>query len=93
MGARPDKDGLSATSFPCNIAMTPIEMLESVTGIFVERKGLRPDSGGPGRCRGGLGQDMVFTVDAGCSYLCVGPTGADPEQIDVLATDVLPELR
>src|SRR4029079_1347336 len=39
MGARPDKDGLSATSFPGNIAMTPVEMLESVTGIFVERKG------------------------------------------------------
>jgi N-methylhydantoinase B len=68
MGARPGKDGLSATSFPGNIAMTPIEMLESVTGVFVERKGLRPDSAGPGRHRGGLGQDMVFTVESGGSY-------------------------
>jgi N-methylhydantoinase B len=68
MGARPDKDGLSATSFPGNIAMTPIEMLESVTGVFVERKGLRQDSAGPGRHRGGLGQDMVFTVESGGSY-------------------------
>jgi probable F420-dependent oxidoreductase len=35
-------------------------------------------------------QDLA---DAGCSYLCVGPTAADPEQIDVFATRVLPELR
>jgi N-methylhydantoinase B len=48
--------------------MTPIEMLESVTGVFVERKGLRPDSAGPGRHRGGLGQDMVFTVESGGSF-------------------------
>jgi N-methylhydantoinase B len=68
MGARPDKDGLSATSFPGNIAMTPIEMLESVTGVVVEHKALRPDSGGPGRCRGGLGQDMAFTVEAGEAF-------------------------
>jgi N-methylhydantoinase B len=68
MGARPDKDGLSATSFPGNIAMTPVEMLESVTGIFVERKGLRCDSAGAGRFRGGLGQDMVFTVGGDEGY-------------------------
>jgi N-methylhydantoinase B len=68
MGARVNKDGLSATSFPGNIAMTPIEMLESVTGVFVERKHLRPDSGGPGRRRGGLGQDMVFTVESGDAF-------------------------
>lgn len=68
MGARRDKDGLSATSFPGNIAMTPIEMLESVTGVFVERKALRPDSAGPGRQRGGLGQDLVFTVERGDAF-------------------------
>ncbi len=68
MGARRDKDGLSATSFPGNIAMTPVEMLESVTGIFVDRKGLRCDSAGAGRFRGGLGQDMVFTVGGNEGY-------------------------
>jgi N-methylhydantoinase B len=62
MGARHDKDGLSATSFPGNIAMTPVEMLESVNPLHVVRKGLRTDSGGAGRHRGGLGQDFVFTV-------------------------------
>jgi N-methylhydantoinase B/oxoprolinase/acetone carboxylase alpha subunit len=39
-----------------------------VTGVFVERKGLRTDSAGPGRHRGGVGQDMVFTVDSGDSF-------------------------
>lgn len=62
MGARPDKDGLSATGFPGKIAMTPIEMLESVNPIFVHRKNMRVDSGGPGRFRGGLGQDFEFGV-------------------------------
>jgi N-methylhydantoinase B len=88
MGARPHKDGLSATSFPGNIAMTPIEMLESVTGVFVERKGLRRDSAGPGRHRGGLGQDMVFTVESGSAFnvntmndqLLAAPFGLDGGQ-------------
>ncbi len=35
-------------------------------------------------------QDLV---GAGCSYLCIGPTSADPEQIDFFAEHVLPELR
>lgn len=31
-------------------------------------------------------------VAAGCTYLCVGPTEADPEQIERFRTDVLPHL-
>lgn len=62
MGARYGKGGLSATSFPGNIAMTPVEMLETVSPVLVRRKELRADSAGPGRRRGGLGQDFVFTV-------------------------------
>lgn len=31
-------------------------------------------------------------VRAGCTYLCIGPTEADPEQIDFLNERVLPEL-
>jgi alkanesulfonate monooxygenase len=31
-------------------------------------------------------------VEAGCNYLCVGPTSADPDQIDFFANNVLPEL-
>lgn len=62
MGARPDKDGLSATSFPGNIAMTPVEMIEAVAPIVVREKSLRPDSAGPGQWRGGLGQTFRFSV-------------------------------
>lgn len=69
MGARADKDGLSATSFPGNIAMTPVEMVEAVAPIVVREKALRPDSGGPGRFRGGLGQSFRFTVRDGMPFV------------------------
>jgi N-methylhydantoinase B len=62
MGARPDKDGLSATSFPGNIAMTPVEMIEAVSPIVVREKALRADSAGPGQWRGGLGQTFRFAL-------------------------------
>lgn len=69
MGARADKDGLSATSFPGNIAMTPVEMIEAVSPIVVHEKSLRPDSGGAGRWRGGLGQTFRFTVREGIPFV------------------------
>ena len=56
MGARPDKDGLSATAFPAGVSSIPAEVAETVAPLVVWRKELRPDSGGPGRFRGGLGQ-------------------------------------
>lgn len=74
MGARFAKDGLSATSFPGNIAMTPIEMLESVSPLIVHEKALTPDSAGAGRYRGGLGQRIRFGVRDGGQYV-VSPIG------------------
>jgi N-methylhydantoinase B len=62
MGARPDRDGLSATSFPSGIATTPVEVLETISPLVIRRKELRPDSGGPGRYRGGLGQTIEVEV-------------------------------
>ncbi|XWN29593.1 MAG: hydantoinase B/oxoprolinase family protein [Devosia sp.] len=56
MGARPRQDGLSATGFPSGISSIPVEAAEGVAPILFRRKELRPDSGGPGRYRGGLGQ-------------------------------------
>ena len=55
-GARPDKDGLSATAYPSGVRGTPVEIAESQTPLIFWRKELRPDSGGAGRTRGGLGQ-------------------------------------
>jgi len=69
MGARPDKDGLSATSFPSGIATTPVEVVESTSPLVIRRKELRRDSGGPGRYRGGLGQRIEVEVNTGEPYV------------------------
>ena len=55
-GARPALDGMSATAFPSGGRTMSIEATEQVGPIVVWRKELRPDSGGAGRQRGGLGQ-------------------------------------
>ncbi|MEE8274912.1 MAG: hydantoinase B/oxoprolinase family protein, partial [Alphaproteobacteria bacterium] len=55
-GARPGKDGLSATAFPSGVRGMPVEANEAITPVVFWRKELRPDSGGAGTRRGGLGQ-------------------------------------
>lgn len=62
VGARPNKDGLSSTNFPSGIMGTPVEIIESNSPLIVYQKELRPDSGGSGRYRGGLGQIIRFGV-------------------------------
>ncbi len=56
MGARPALDGLSATAFPSGVHTMPIEATEHTGPVIIWRKELRPDSGGDGEFRGGLGQ-------------------------------------
>ena len=58
-GARPNKDGLSATPFPSGVRNVPVEVLEAITPIVIWRKELRQNSGGAAQFRGGLGQRMV----------------------------------
>ena len=65
MGARPGQDGLSATAFPSGIKNIPVEASEGVAPILFERKELAPDSGGPGRFRGGLGQEIEIRSTVG----------------------------
>ena len=62
MGARPDKDGISATAFPSGIQGVPAEIIETVSPLMMEKRALVPDSGGPGKYRGGLGQEMILSV-------------------------------
>jgi N-methylhydantoinase B len=62
MGARPDKDGISATAFPSGIQGVPAEIIENVSPLIMEKRELVPDSGGPGKFRGGLGQEMTLSV-------------------------------
>ena len=61
-GARPTLDGMSATAFPSGVQTMPIEATEQTGPIVIWRKELRPDSGGDGRQRGGLGQ--IIEIEA-----------------------------
>jgi N-methylhydantoinase B len=51
-----------------------VEVIETLSPLIVERKALRDGSGGPGRFRGGLGQEIAFRVRTRepfvCSLLC-----------------------
>lgn len=55
-GARPFKDGLSATAYPSGVYGTQVEIAESTAPVRIRRRELISDSGGAGRSRGGLGQ-------------------------------------
>lgn len=59
-GAFRDRDGNSAVVFPGNIATTSVELFELEAPFLFLSRELRPDSGGPGRFRGGLGQETVM---------------------------------
>ena len=71
-GARPHKDGMSATAFPSGVRGMPVEANEAITPVIFWRKEFREDSGGAGAQRGGLGQ----VIEIG---------GADGMPFDVLA--------
>jgi N-methylhydantoinase B len=46
--------------FPSGVAGVPAEVIESLSPVVLRRRQLRPDSGGAGRWRGGLGQLTEF---------------------------------
>jgi len=56
-GATPDHDGADAQQHLSQsvVRNTPVEVLEHKSTVFHERLELRPDSGGAGRYRGGVG--------------------------------------
>ena len=55
-GARPNKDGLSATAYPSGVRGTPVEINEAVAPLLFLKKEYNPGSGGKGKFNGGLGQ-------------------------------------
>ena len=67
-GARPTLDGMNATAFPSGVMTMPVEATEQVGPVIIWRKELRPDSGGAGRYRGGLGQFMEVGAQAGHEF-------------------------
>ena len=67
-GARPGLDGMNATAFPSGVMTMPVEATEQAGPVIIWRKELRPDSGGAGRYRGGLGQYMEVGARAGHDF-------------------------
>jgi len=62
-GATAGKDGASAIRVHMsNVMNTPVEVVESEYPLMVEELALRPDSGGDGRHRGGLGFRRAYRV-------------------------------
>jgi N-methylhydantoinase B len=56
LGGNPETDGLNHGNNPISTAtIPPAEILESLYPVMFTQWSLRPDSGGPGRHRGGLG--------------------------------------
>ena len=65
MGGRPGADGLAAVSFPYNVRNVSVEWSETETPVLFVRRELIADSGGAGRWRGGLGEELALTVEPG----------------------------
>lgn len=67
-GARPMLDGMNATAFPSGVMTMPAEATEHAGPVIIWRKELRPDSGGAGATRGGLGQYMEVGAREGQEF-------------------------
>jgi N-methylhydantoinase B len=63
MGGRPGADGLAAISFPYNVRNVSVEWSETETPVLFLCRELIADSGGAGRWRGGLGEELALTVE------------------------------
>jgi len=60
MGGNTQRDGVTCLSWPSNVSSTSIEISEHIAPLRFHHKRLRPDSGGAGRHRGGLGQEVLI---------------------------------
>ena len=74
VGGAMSADGSETTSTPTTIGVVPVEVWEALTSMTVESKVFVPDSGGVGRRRGGVGQEVVIRNDSGHT-LTVFPMG------------------
>ena len=61
-GASARHDGYPCLCFPNNTRNIPVEVTENEARMYYVRKELLADSGGPGRNRGGLGQEIEFAI-------------------------------
>ena len=68
-GARPTKDGLSATAYPSGVRGSPIEVVEAMMPLLFWRKQFRAGSGGAGRYRGGHGLEIEIENRSGSALI------------------------
>ncbi|MEO1138832.1 MAG: hydantoinase B/oxoprolinase family protein [Pseudomonadota bacterium] len=68
-GARPTSDGLSATAFPSGVWGSQVETTEATAPVLITKRELRPDSGGAGQYRGGLGQHIEIQSADGTPFM------------------------
>ena len=81
LGGNPESDGLSHANNPISTAtIPPVEILESLYPIMFTQWALRPDSGGPGWHRGGLGAiyEIEALADDGAEVFLLGERGKYP---------------
>jgi N-methylhydantoinase B len=71
-GALDRMDGWHTLPHPSNMAAVPVEVWEALTHTTVERKHLLTDTGGAGKWRGGLGQEVVVRNDTGQPLTILG---------------------
>lgn len=64
-GALDRLDGRQTMPGSSNMGYMPVEIFEPRSNLTIERKSLRPDSGGEGEYRGGAGQTIVLRNDTG----------------------------
>jgi N-methylhydantoinase B len=62
-GALSGLDGAAAVPAPSNMNGISTEIWESLTNTTIERRAILPDTGGPGKFRGGAGQEFVMRND------------------------------
>ena len=79
-GAASDRDGHNILSWPSNISSTPVEMIEQLAPVKVKFRRLRTGTGGPGKFRGGNGQEILFQM-----------TSKNPTVVSFLAERTRPE--
>jgi N-methylhydantoinase B len=81
LGGNPEGDGLNHSNNPISTAIIPpVEILESLYPVMFTQWALRPDSGGPGRHRGGLGAfyEIAVLADGGAEVFLLGERGKYP---------------
>ena len=81
LGGNPDSDGLNHANNPISTAtIPPVEILESLYPVMFTQWALRPDSGGAGWHRGGLG--AIYEIEAlaadGADVFLLGERGKYP---------------